>query len=226
MSDWHPGIPLEYRNEIVTGDARLLAESIPDESIDLIFTDPVYWEVGQYHWLGKEAMRLLKPNRPLLVFCGIGLLPETLACLVAGGLNYRWLLPHVAPFAGGYCDTGQSKYMAMLWLEKGRTRPIKPLWDVLFVRQMNDHHIWRKDEATVMRCIESFSVVDATIYDPFAGGGTVPAVCKMLGRNYIASEIDPDTAERARLRVLMTQPPLFVPTEEQSMIWEAIDANA
>jgi hypothetical protein len=32
----------------------------------------------------------------------------------------------------------------------------------------------------------------------------------MLGRNYLAFEIDPETAERARARVLATQPPLFV----------------
>lgn len=52
-------------------------------------------------------------------------------------------------------------------------------------------------------------------FDPFVGGGTVPAVCKMLGRNYLAFEIDPDTAERARQRVAQTQPPLFVLQPEQ-----------
>ena len=29
-------------NTIITGDARELAKAIPDESVDLIFTDPVY----------------------------------------------------------------------------------------------------------------------------------------------------------------------------------------
>jgi DNA modification methylase len=36
----------------------------------------------------------------------------------------------------------------------------------------------------------------------------VPAVCKMLGRTFLASEIDPATAERARERLANTQPPL------------------
>ena len=57
--------------------------------------------------------------------------------------------------------------------------------------------------------------MDAVILDPFTGGGTVPAVCKMLGRNYIAFEIEPATAEAARERVLNTQPPLFVLEPEQ-----------
>jgi hypothetical protein len=38
----------------------------------------------------------------------------------------------------------------------------------------------------------------------------------MLGRNFIASEIDPETAERARLRLEQTQVPLFVLEPEQA----------
>ena len=53
------------------------------------------------------------------------------------------------------------------------------------------------------------------VFDPFTGGGTVPAVCKMLGRRYLAFEIDPEVAQRARDRVRDTQPPLFVPEPEQ-----------
>jgi hypothetical protein len=37
----------------------------------------------------------------------------------------------------------------------------------------------------------------------------------MLGRNYLAFEIDEATADAARERVLLTQPPLFVPQPEQ-----------
>ena len=64
---WHPDIPLEYRNQIVTGDARELAKRIPDESIDLIFTSPPfkdedvdvpYWEF--YDALFSEMLRITK----------------------------------------------------------------------------------------------------------------------------------------------------------------------
>ena len=37
----------------------------------------------------------------------------------------------------------------------------------------------------------------------------------MLGRHYVAFEIDPNVAERARERVANTQMPLFVPEPEQ-----------
>jgi len=60
-------MPMEYRNQIVTGDARVLAERIPDESIDLIFTDPVYQNIDDYRWLAETAARVLKLDRACLV---------------------------------------------------------------------------------------------------------------------------------------------------------------
>jgi len=53
------------------------------------------------------------------------------------------------------------------------------------------------------------------ILDPFCGSATTCIAAKMLGRNYIAFEIDPKTAELARERVRNTQPPLFVMEPEQ-----------
>lgn len=56
-------------NTIVTGDARELAEAIPDNSVDLIFTDPVYDKIDDYRWLAETASRVLKPDRACLVWC-------------------------------------------------------------------------------------------------------------------------------------------------------------
>jgi len=39
---WHPDIPLEYRNQIVTGDALQLWRNIPEGSIDAVIIDPPY----------------------------------------------------------------------------------------------------------------------------------------------------------------------------------------
>jgi len=198
---------------IYTGDARLLAPAIPDESIDLIFTDPVYQNIDDYRWLAETAARVLKPNSACLTFCGIGYLHETLNALYDGGLTYRWYIPHLTPGTGGYCDTGPSRQMAMLWLDNsGKTVPNPLLYDVVFTNGVEDWHIWRKNPMGILRWINSFPGI---VLDPFCGGGTVPAVCKMLGRHWLAFEIDPQIAERARLRVLETQPPLFIPEPEQ-----------
>ena len=66
-----------------------------------------------------------------------------------------------------------------------------------------------------IKYIDKFTDVCDVVLDPFCGGGSTIEACTLLNRNYIAFEIDPDTAEMARERVLNTQPPLFVPEPEQ-----------
>jgi hypothetical protein len=73
----------------------------------------------------------------------------------------------------------------------------------------------------IARYLKAFSRPGALVWEPFAGGGTIPAVCKMHHRNYIAFEIDPATAVAARERVANTQPmhPAFV--ADQSEMFES-----
>ncbi len=207
-------------NGIYTGDARELAPLIPDESVDLIFTDPVYQNIEDYRWLAETAARVLKPDSACLAFCGIGLLPETLGALRDGGLTYRWTNPHLTPGTGGYCDMGPSRWMCCLWFDKGRTIPSPRLYDVAFTNGVVDWHIWRKNPLALQRMLNSWTTAGMAVLDPFTGGGTVPAVCKMLDRRWLAFEIEPEVAEQARERVRMTQPPLFVPQPQQMELME------
>lgn len=222
MSEWHPDIPEEYRNAIVTGDARLLAERIPDASVDLIFTDPVYDRIEDYEWLARTAARVLKPSGAVLVWSNGKWHHDNARWLEDAGLDYRYDFASI--MLGGpmpMCGRVIAKTHRLIWLDVSRaSKMVSYLVDGhQSVFQASSHHKWGKTERFTEQAISAFTAPQATVYDPFTGGGTVPAVCKMLGRNYIASEIDPDTAERARQRVLMTQPPLFVQSEEQSELW-------
>jgi DNA modification methylase len=213
---WHPDTPIEYRNAIVTGDARTLAERIPDESVDLIFTDPVYERIEDYIWLAKVSNRILRPGAALLTFCGIGWLEETMAALRIGGRRVTWTLPVYQP---GQTQRIHPKcfnhWYALLW---AGGQPLNTFVDVQvsLMASLNGSHKWRKNPLTLGKYLSAFTERGAVVADFFAGGGTVPAVCKMLGRNFIASEIDPETAERARLRLEQTQVPLFVLEPEQA----------
>jgi len=84
-----------------------------------------------------------------------------------------------------------------------------PVWSI------DSNFPWSKPPEWVAYYIEALSNEKSVILDPFVGGGTTSVVCKILGRNYIAFEIDSDTAELARERVRNTQPPLFVLEPEQ-----------
>ena len=135
MTTWHPDIPEEYRNQIVTGDARILAERIPDESIDLIFTDPVYDRIDDYKWLAETAARVLKPDSSALIWCGIGYLPQTLRALNGNNLQFKWQFVAGRPrgFPSRYCmQRVFSNWQSLLWFEKGISWPIDTISDLVF----------------------------------------------------------------------------------------------
>jgi DNA modification methylase len=69
-------------------------------------------------------------------------------------------------------------------------------------------HVWGQDEASARYYIDCLTKPGDLVYDPFVGGGTTPAMCKILGRNFIGSEIVPETADIARARVDGQQMPL------------------
>lgn len=214
MTDWLGPYKL---NSIVTGDARELAKAIPDESVDLIFTDPVYQNIDDYRWLAETATRVLKPDRACLTWCGIGYLGDTLDALRNGGLNYRWLLVTriVARVKYQRCDVGNNCWMCLLWMERGRAKG-KRSSDLITVpyresaSEIPNKWIWGKPTGSIRKWLPVFSKTGEVVVDFFAGYGTIPVICKILGRNYLAFEIDPARAEPARERVRNTQPPLFV----------------
>ena len=212
-------IPADYLNTITTGDARELARALPDNSVDLVFTDPVYERIEDYAWLAETAARVLKPGGALFAFYGIEWLPQTVAALQHADLAYRWQAlwyqSNNDKQRGGF---GFVVYSPFLWFEKGRSKVYQRTNDVANVPipDGQHNHRWSKQPAVIVRYLRAVTKPGAVVLDPFAGGGTVPAVCKMLNRNYVAFEIDPATAERARARVEATQAmhPAFTAEQE------------
>ena len=58
------------------------------------------------------------------------------------------------------------------------------------------------------------------VLDPFCGGGTTPSVCKILGRRYLAFEIDEGNAEISRQRVTGQQMPIFNLSADTANLFE------
>lgn len=203
-------------NQIYTGDARELAESIPDSSVDLIFTDPIYQNIDDYRWLAETAARVLKPDRALLTFIGVNCL-ESVICAMRGPLPFRgeltWNLK--GPSNKRYGKTIDNGAW-ILWYGGWPEKYTPLVWDSLTEGDSNNLLFkWQKSQTLTVRHISDFTRPGSIIVDFFCGRGAVPAACKILHRNYLAFEIDPATADRARERVLLTQPPLFVIQPEQ-----------
>lgn len=204
---------------IITGDAKELAQSIPDESVDLIFTDPVYDRIEDYRWLAKRAARILKDDATCLVWLATPMLQKILN-IMCPPLNYAWLLEwHRHSLRIQYGRTGISVITLCLWLEKGKSKTFRRIAEIMptgNTEATDGGHSWSKPQNLIAKWLDAFVPEFALIFDPFCGAGTVPVVCKMLGRHYLAFEITPEVAERARQRVRKAQPPLFVMEPEQT----------
>lgn len=212
--------PNDENQGIYTGDARRLAQALPDESVDLIFTDPVYDQIEDYRWLAETAVRVLKPDSACLVWTATPLLSKIIKAMEPP-LLYAWQL---IQRKFGPCYPGRmgiTVYTICLWFDKGRTKRKKAVSDFVQVVNAKDitgynsGHAWAKHEIPIYKWMEPLSGIGEIVFDPFTGGGTVRAVCKMLGRRWLAFEIEPETAELARERVRTMQPPLFVLEHEQ-----------
>lgn len=212
-------------NQIYTGDARVLAENIPDNSIDLIFTDPPYPKeyLYLYKWLAGEAARILKPGGSCLAYTALISMDQIMTWFSAS-LNYYWVNCYynlsVTQVANYWPKKLRIRWKPIIWYVKGE-RIASAFVETGLSGAISDKrfHRWGQTAYPALYWIEQLTDTNAIIWEPFTGGGTVPAVCKMLGRNYLAFEIDPDTAELARERVRNTQPPLFVPKPEQLTIF-------
>ncbi len=110
--------------------------------------------------------------------------------------------------------------------QKKQSEMTKEEWNTYFASHWNfggakqDGHIAVFPEELPHRLIKMFSFADETVFDPFMGSGTTALAARILGRNSIGYEINPDF--RSFYEEKVTQPTLFNDAEFEFLI----DANA
>lgn len=242
---WHPDMPLEYRNAIVTGDARELAKRIPDESVDIVFTSPPYnvgmayehgdttpdndfWDL-QLEWV-TDAFRVTADGGRMYATLSDKMLWRFREVAERAGWTFHqllaWCKPNLVLPGRISCDWNLMTEWALLF-HKGKRTPMVAggdgshtfNWVVAAAAQSNFNGDQRKQHPAQMALEVAFAWLVRTpgevVYDPFAGSGTTCCAAKRLGKSWVGFEIGTLTAERARQRVLNTQPPLFVLEPEQ-----------
>ena len=112
--------------ELHVGDFREKAHVIPDNSIELIFTDPPWSRlaVPLYGDLAEFAARVLKPGGALIAYSGHAHLIEA-ANLMSRHLDYHWTCAHV--HNGGPSTQMREHgivvgFKPLLWFTKGASR--------------------------------------------------------------------------------------------------------
>lgn len=227
-------IPAEYINQIVTGDARELAKRIPDNSIDLAFCDPVYENMDDYAWLARTCARILKPCGACLVWCS-SVKQYDVQPIMREHLTFVLPLTYTK-VAKAYKVWGYKTFLwttPCLWFQKDGDHFHKNhdwLIDTVIDHSNaiiststppTDSYKWHKNPEAYVRWLQAFTQPGDIVYDPFTGSGSLPVECRRFGRNFIASELEPDIAEMARARVAATPviDPKFEP--EQSVMFDA-----
>ena len=213
-------------NKIYCMDAIEFLKQIPDNSVDLVLTDPPYnasnsnvemvdlhWKSNSEEWDKKfkidfmyDIKRILKGGGSCLVFCSHHILRQY--------LNYNdlklqqilhWIQDNPIP-ALMKVYTFNVQYI--LWyVKKGKpytfnkrfakTNVIKTMKDKGFKR----YHPCQKSCSIIRPLIQVHSNESDLVLDCFMGSGTTAVVSKQLKRNYIGCDFSEEYCKMAEKRI-------------------------
>jgi len=223
--------PNGFINKIICGDSLEVIRYIPDNSIDMILTDPPYGVLPQ----GKEQDRFTWDNIDIRKFTGSWFdlfwdklkldaffyifwsqkyLSLGFEIFNPGRLliwNYENLILNVdGDFAYDYEPIFVVKKGTPKLKVKGKHNCIlrftKPQSNFKEDRLI---HPAQKPLELIKKLIYISSDRNDIILDPFCGSGTTAVACKELGRRYIGIDSSPKYCKLAERRLSAVTPPLF-----------------
>ena len=189
---------------ILHGDMKLLAKRLKESSVKMILTDPPYAQPELYGRLAELAAAKLVPGGLCLAYADPGRLLEVLDAM-REHLDYWWCFAISHTGKPRYINDRhiQNKWKPIVAFGQGVV-PLPPEWLGDFLEgggRDKTHHVWGQPESEARYLITRLTEAGDLVVDPYAGGGTVPAVCKALGRRWLATEIDKETVAIARKRL-------------------------
>jgi len=193
----------QYLDKVVCADAWDIVDQLPDECFDLIFTDPVYENIMDYVRLAKVAKRLLKPNKPMIVWCSAKKMHRIVGVIDGFDKDFRYVYPifyTVKAKGGKLCA-----YKMITWttpgliFSKGKFEPRDWFIDTFIsTSRPSGPYKWNKNIGVCKYYIDKITSPGDVVWDPFTGYGVIPIACSRLGRHFVASEIDPAVAQAAQ----------------------------
>ncbi len=184
----HPGVR--------QGDFQEVLGGVFD--VDAIITDPPYGKKYLHLWeaLGEFAAERLSDHGMLIAYSGQMYLPDVFATL-GKHLEHWWTLAVVHEGSGNLTPLGQpvrqviNKWKPVVMFFKPGGHPEEAVFkDIIPSSKPDKHnHNWAQSLQEAVWLIEQFTMQDATVVDPMAGGGTVGYACDLTGRQFIGAEI-------------------------------------
>jgi DNA modification methylase len=206
----------ELTNKIICGDSLKLIKELPNESIDLILTDPPYGikkdgirnseDLETFYKILPDCYRVLKKDGFIIIFFSTKLLPEIFK---NNPFSYFWQFILNCPLGSVRSPIGFSKYMSCFVLKKGNPKVIKWNKDIF-----NDtpskmvepdegfiDHPSPKPKHFISELLKMFSKEEDLILDPFIGSGSTAIACILTNRKFIGFEIEEKYCALAKERI-------------------------
>ena len=197
-------------NRFIHGDCIQVMKEFPNNSIDLIITDPPYGDNIGYGWNNKtiknnenplinclalvECYRVLKRNRSLYLFTNWKHYPFLTEFI----LRYtKFKIRHLIVWKKHNFGLGwafRHQYELVLVLEKGKPKyNLTNFSDVQTCSHINhdkNNHPHQKPVDLIMKMIEHSSNEGEVILDPFCGSGATCKGAEKMRRKWIGIELD------------------------------------
>lgn len=202
----------KWLNTIQNIDCLEGMKLLPDNSIDLIFTDPPYGlnkigikndnNLDLFYSILPDSRRVLKDSAFLITFFSTKFLPDIFK---NNPFQYFWNFVLYCPNGRVMSPIGFTKYMSCVVFKKGNPKIIKKGKDIFtdtpgkmvepdegFI-----NHPTPKPKTFIKELLVMFSKENDIVLDPFIGSGSTAVACKQLKRNYIGFEISPEYCKLA-----------------------------
>lgn len=181
----------DKRVELIEGDFNEKCDVIPDNSIDLLFTDPPYdWgALHLYEKLAKLSSRVLKEGSSLVTYCSEELeyKYQVIGFMKAAGLTPAFEI-HVLLEGNGnalYKEKCFVKCKSLLVFTKGKPNAIHYIPNAKVISSEKPDklvHEWEQSIIEANHCIKYLTVEGETILDPMMGGATTIIAALESGR--------------------------------------------
>jgi adenine-specific DNA-methyltransferase len=207
----------KFINRILLGDCTQVMGQMPNESVDVIVTDPPYLcrfqsrdgrtvaNDDRSDWVAPaftQMYRVLKPDRFCVSFYGWNKVDVFFAAWKAAGFYPVGHLVFVKRYASKERYVAYTHESAYLLAKGNPAKPPMVLRDVLDWRYTgNERHPTEKPLLAMMLLVDAFSTPGDIVLDPFVGSGTTAVAAKKLGRRYIGIDLEPVYAAQAQERV-------------------------
>lgn len=203
-------------NQIICGDAIEVLRTLPDQSIDLVLTDPPYGigeaagknkSRGNRHFPGTDFGNLTWDNKRIPDEYIHEIIRISKNQVIFGGNYYADILPASSCWIiwdkqinGDFADC------ELAWTSfRSAVRKFTWRWNGMLQQDMKNKeirvHPTQKPVALGAWIIKKYSKLEDTILDPFCGSGSFLIAAHNLGRKYLGIDLNPDYVRMAEERL-------------------------